>query len=88
MELTGKGLIKAAVWHEPVGSFVHAPIFVTINTSKVLGLKEGAVASKLDVNFEQGMLGGKEGDPKIKYYKSQGESGHRKDYGEGERGQN
>jgi hypothetical protein len=27
--------------------------------------------SKLDVNFEQGMLGGKEGDPKIKYYKSQ-----------------
>jgi hypothetical protein len=51
--LTGKGLIKTAVWHEPAGTFVHAPIFVTINTNKILGLQQGEVVQKMDFVFEQ-----------------------------------
>ena len=69
--LTGKGLIKTAVWHEPVGTFVHAPIFVTINTNKILGLQQGEVVQKMDFVFEQNLLGGKEGDPKVLHYKKQ-----------------
>ena len=56
---------------ETVGTFVHAPIFVTIDTNKVLGLKQGEVVQKRDVTFEQNLLGGKEGDPKIVHYKEQ-----------------
>jgi hypothetical protein len=41
------------MWHEPVGTFVHAPTFVAIDTSKVLGLKQGEVVQKLDFKFEQ-----------------------------------